>query len=170
MKIPKLENILYNIIMYIYHPKIRKFTKLFVNDYYKEILCNDNEYYYDIIIKGLTLMKGCSNSQSDNNKFKKLLNYKNDNHETNIKVLQLKCGIPILFYEEKCINNDKPISILFLGTNKNTCLFVKIIDNNAYLENLSTEINNTNNIEKIMYFLKNYCMNNGVKNIITFKK
>lgn len=146
----------------IYHPKIRKFTKLFVNDYYKEILCNDNEYYYDIIMKGLTLIKGCSNSESDNNKFKKLLNYKNDNHETKIKVLQLKSGIPILFYEEKCINNDKPVSILFLGTNKNTCLFVKIIDNNAYLENLSSEINNTNDIEKIMYFLKDYCMKNRV--------
>ena len=45
MKIPNYQNILYNIIMYIYHPKIRKFTKLFTNDYYKEILCNNNEYY-----------------------------------------------------------------------------------------------------------------------------
>ena len=154
----------------IYHPKIRKFTKLFVNDYYKEILCNDNEYYYDVIMKGLSLMKGCSNRESDNNKFKKLLNYKNNNLETNIKVLQLKSGIPILFYEEKCINNDKPVSILFLGTNKNTCLFVKILDDNAYLENRSTEINNTKDIEEIMYFSKNYCMNNGVKNIITFQE
>ena len=45
---------------------------------------------------------------------------------------------------------------------------MKIVDNNAYLENLSSEINNTNDIEKIMYFLKDYCMKNGVKNIITF--
>lgn len=152
--------------MYIYHPKIRKFTKLFVNDYYKEILCNDNEYYYDIIMKGLILMKENSSNESDIDfyKFKKLFN------STNIKVLQLKCGIPILFYEEKCINNDKPIIILFLGTNKNTRLFVKIIDNNAYLENLSTEINNTNDIKKIMYFLKDYYMKKLVKNIITFQQ
>lgn len=125
---------------------------------------------YYVIMKELSLMKEWSNSESDNNKFKKLLNDKNDNHETNIKVLQLKCGIPILFYEEKCINNDKPVRILFLGTNKNTCLFAKIVDNNAYLENLSTEINNTKDIEEIMYFSTNYCMNNGVKNIITFQE
>ena len=138
--------------MYIYHPKIRKFTKLFINDYYKEILCNNNEYYYDIIIKGLTLMKGGSNSEnniSNNNSnnsnndpfmFKLLMRKKNNKRETNINLLQKNSGIKIkndsriLFYEEKSINNDKPVSILFLGTNKNTCLFVKITDDNAYLE------------------------------------
>jgi hypothetical protein len=161
MEIPNLSNNFFNnIIMYVYHPKIRKFTKLFINDYYNEILCNNNEYYYDIIMKGLNLINNC-----DFYKFKELMNQKNGNTETNIKLLSTNSRIPILFYEEKCINTNKPITILFLGTNKNRCLFMKIIEDYAYIENLSTEINNTNDIDEI---LNNYFTKNGVKNIIIF--
>ena len=42
---------------------------------------------------------------------------------------------------------------------------MKIIEDYAYIENLSTEINNTNDIDEI---LNNYFTKNGVKNIITF--
>ncbi len=173
----------------IYHPKIRKFTKLFVNDYYKEILCNDNEYYYDIIMKGLILMKGGSNinnnfsnnnSNNDPFMFKLLMRKKNNKRETNINLLQKNSGIQIkndsriLFYEEKDINNEnKSVSILFLGTKKNRCLIMKIIDNNAYLENLTRErkcikdelFPNTKDIEDMITFSIDYCIKKGVKRI-----
>ena len=176
----------------IYHPKIRKFTKLFVNDYYKEILCNDNEYYYDIIMKGLTLMKGGANSDNNINNnnsnnsnndpfmFKLLMRKMNNKRETNINLLQKNSGIQIkndsriLFYEEKDINNEnKPVSILFLGTKKNRCLIMKIIDDNAYLENLTRErkcikdelFPNTKDIEDMITFSIDYCIKKGVKRI-----
>ena len=43
--------------------------------------------------------------------------------------------------------------------------FMKIIEDYAYIENLSTEINNTNDIDEI---INNYFTKNGVKNIIIF--
>lgn len=133
----------------MYHPKIRKFTKIFINNYYKELLNNDDEYYYDFIIKGLRLIN------SDFNKFQKLKNHK----ETNVKLLQTNCGTHFLFYEEKDINNEnKPVTILFLGINKNNSLFLNIIDDYAYFENFST-------VDEIINFAIDYCIKNNVKKI-----
>ena len=134
--------------MYIYYPKIRKFTKLFINNYYKELLCNDNEYYYDIIFEGLIKIKQ-----------RCLIR----NNEKNVKSLQNISGIPMLFYEEKALNyENKIVTIVFVGIDKNRCLFMNIIDDYAYLENLSNEINY---IEDMINFSIDYFIKNGVKKI-----
>jgi hypothetical protein len=136
--------------MYIYHPKVRKFTKLFVNNYYKDIFCNDDEYYYDLILKGLK-------------KTKKRLHIENDN--TIVKLVKIDCGNTCLYYEEKRINDEnKPVAILFFGIDKDRCLFVKIIDDYSYLEIITTDYLKKD-IEDMIAFSVKYCMKNGVKKI-----
>ena len=169
--------------MFTYHPKIRRLNKLFLNNYYKELLENDNEYYYDLIINGFKLLNGGSNDESTNNEsnnknlfhLKLLMKKKSTKKETNVNILQKNNGTPIknnskiLFYEEKDTNNDnKQISILFLGTKKNRCLIMKIIDNIAYLENLTKDelFPDSKDVDEMISFSIDYCKKNNVKQIL----
>ena len=171
--------------MYIYHPKVRIFNKLFINNYYNEVLNKKHDYHYDFIIKGFELLGGSnsntnySTNENDPYMFKLLMRKKSKNKEINVSIIEngkpIKKNSKILFYEEKHKNNENNlVNILFLGTRRNKCLLLKIIDNIAYLENLTKEkkcIRNelfpdSNDIEDMINFSIDYCKKNNVKKML----